>query len=160
MNAICHPIKSLAALAGLFVCAAAIGQPQPAQPAQPAPAGPAPAAKPDAKASKPEAKQETPVLSGTVKSIDGKDIDLSSYAGQVVLVVNVASQLACNGLQRTVVKVFGQVGVEVVDGGLTRFDLDLHVTDLDAHLFGVNNLDLDGLDVCRQVLKTSGLLKH
>lgn len=92
MNAICHPIKSLAALAGLFVCAAAIGQTQPAQPAQPAPAAPAPAAKPDAKASKPEAKQETPVLSGTVKSIDGKDIDLSSYAGQVVLVVNVASR--------------------------------------------------------------------
>jgi glutathione peroxidase len=31
-------------------------------------------------------------LAGTMKSIDGRDIDLGSYAGKVVLVVNVASR--------------------------------------------------------------------
>ncbi len=31
-------------------------------------------------------------LSGTMKSIDGKDVDLASYEGKVVLVVNVASK--------------------------------------------------------------------
>jgi glutathione peroxidase len=31
-------------------------------------------------------------LTGTMKSIDGRDIDLGSYAGKVVLVVNVASR--------------------------------------------------------------------
>ncbi len=31
-------------------------------------------------------------LSGTMKSIDGKDVDLASYDGKVVLVVNVASR--------------------------------------------------------------------
>ena len=31
-------------------------------------------------------------LSGTMKSIDGKDVDLGSYQGKVVLVVNVASR--------------------------------------------------------------------
>ena len=32
------------------------------------------------------------VLNTTVKSIDGKDVDLSTYRGQVLLVVNVASE--------------------------------------------------------------------
>lgn len=97
MNSIRYPIKSLAAIAGLFVCAAAVAQTQPPQPA-PAAAPSAtkpeakPEVKPEVKPSKPEAKQETPVLSGTVKSIDGKDVDLASYAGKVVLVVNVASR--------------------------------------------------------------------
>lgn len=35
---------------------------------------------------------ESRVLSGMVKSIDGKDVDLAQYAGQVVLIVNVASK--------------------------------------------------------------------
>ncbi|MFM8498345.1 MAG: glutathione peroxidase, partial [Planctomycetia bacterium] len=31
-------------------------------------------------------------LAGTMKSIDGQDVDLASYQGKVVLVVNVASR--------------------------------------------------------------------
>src|SRR4051794_19810156 len=37
-------------------------------------------------------KEVPPVLSYTMKSIDGKDVDLSKYQGKVVLVVNVASK--------------------------------------------------------------------
>lgn len=37
------------------------------------------------------ARAESP-LSGTMKSIDGQDVDLASYQGKVVLIVNVASR--------------------------------------------------------------------
>ena len=37
------------------------------------------------------ARAESP-LSGTMKSIDGSDVDLGSYRGKVVLIVNVASR--------------------------------------------------------------------
>ena len=37
------------------------------------------------------ARAESP-LSGTMKSLDGQDVDLASYQGKVVLVVNVASR--------------------------------------------------------------------
>jgi glutathione peroxidase len=37
-------------------------------------------------------KKVSPVLSFTMKSIDGKDVDLSRYQGKVVLIVNVASK--------------------------------------------------------------------
>jgi glutathione peroxidase len=36
--------------------------------------------------------QAEPPLSGTMKSIDGQDVDLASYQGKVVLIVNVASR--------------------------------------------------------------------
>jgi glutathione peroxidase len=36
--------------------------------------------------------QAEPPLSGTMKSIDGADVDLASYQGKVVLIVNVASR--------------------------------------------------------------------
>jgi glutathione peroxidase len=98
MNATRDVCVSLAAAAGLFVCVAcAVGQAQPgASPAASPATSPAtnPASPPAASPSTAPAasKQEKPVLSGVVKSIDGKDVDLASYAGQVVLVVNVASQ--------------------------------------------------------------------
>jgi glutathione peroxidase len=38
------------------------------------------------------ARKVPPVLNFTVKNIDGKDVALSSYAGKVLLVVNVASE--------------------------------------------------------------------
>ena len=38
------------------------------------------------------AKTESPVLKTTVKDINGKDVDLSKYAGKVLLIVNVASK--------------------------------------------------------------------
>lgn len=42
---------------------------------------------------KPEAKAVSPyVLDHTVKSIDGKEVDLEAYKGKVVLIVNVASK--------------------------------------------------------------------
>ena len=37
-------------------------------------------------------KESTEPLSFTMKSLEGKDVDLSKYKGKVVLVVNVASQ--------------------------------------------------------------------
>ena len=39
-----------------------------------------------------EAKKVSKALSFTMKSLDGKDVDLSKYQGKVVLVVNVASK--------------------------------------------------------------------
>ncbi|MFT3686119.1 MAG: glutathione peroxidase [Phycisphaerales bacterium] len=80
------------ALAGLTL-AAGCSKDQPAkQPASTttkpatAPATPAAPAKTDAKPA------DAPILSLTVKDIDGKDVPLSQYAGKVLLVVNVASK--------------------------------------------------------------------
>ena len=89
------------------VCALALAEPTTPKPADPNPKPPAslepakPAApKPEAK--KPEsvkpatepaaAKKESSVLDFTVKSIDGKDVDLSRFKGKVVLIVNTASK--------------------------------------------------------------------
>lgn len=46
----------------------------------------------ESKAGTPAAKLETGVLDLTVKSIDGKDVNLADYKGKVVLIVNVASK--------------------------------------------------------------------
>ncbi len=45
-----------------------------------------------ASAEKAAKKGESPVLKNTVKDINGKDVDLSKYAGKVLLIVNVASK--------------------------------------------------------------------
>ena len=44
------------------------------------------------KAAQKEAKKMSKALSFTMKSLDGKDVDLSKYQGKVVLIVNVASK--------------------------------------------------------------------
>ena len=94
------------------------------------------------------------------QELEALGVRLLPVLAAVAVVVDVTGQIACDGLQLAVVKELGQVGVEVLNGGLARLDVDLHVADLDAHLFGVNDLNLDGLDIRRQVRKTSGLLKH
>ena len=43
-------------------------------------------------AEKKSAKDTSPVLKHTMKSLDGKKVDLSQYEGKVLLIVNVASQ--------------------------------------------------------------------
>jgi glutathione peroxidase len=72
-------------------------QPTPAAaPATPAPeANPQPApSKPDdgKKSDAPPSNDDAYVLGFTMKDIDGKDVDLAQYKGQVVMIVNVASK--------------------------------------------------------------------
>ena len=51
-----------------------------------------------AEETKPQVKSEMPSpLSYTMKSLDGKDVELSKYKGKVVLVVNVASECGLTG---------------------------------------------------------------
>ena len=52
-----------------------------------------------AEQAQPQVKSEMPAspLSYTMKSLDGKDVDLSQYKGKVVLVVNVASECGLTG---------------------------------------------------------------
>lgn len=44
-----------------------------------------------------ESKKVSKPLSFTMKSLDGKDVDLSKYRGKVVLIVNVASKCGLTG---------------------------------------------------------------
>lgn len=86
------------------------------QPAAEKPAGTPAAGKPDATApaGKPGAadgaskKEEGGVLDLTVKSIDGKDVDLRGYKGRVVLIVNVASQCGYTGQYAGLERLFGE----------------------------------------------------
>ena len=56
-----------------------------------------------------EKKAMTP-LTGKMKGIDGKDIDLAKYKGQVVLVVNVASQCGYTNQYKGLQALFDQHG--------------------------------------------------
>ncbi|MGD9690326.1 MAG: glutathione peroxidase [Phycisphaerales bacterium] len=63
------------------------------KPARPeTPAATKPADKPAEKTQKSEGKESAYVLGYKMKAIDGKDADLATYKGKVVLIVNVASQ--------------------------------------------------------------------
>lgn len=74
-----------------LVMAAGLFQAQPAPQPTPAPSKPV-AAEPQPEKG-PEAKKESKsVLGHKLKSIDGTEIDLSSYKGKVLLIVNVASR--------------------------------------------------------------------
>ncbi len=97
-----HIATTVAALA-LFA-AGAVAQDKPAAPAIEAPANQPPAIEAPASDSKPAASkpsvtptEATPAdrrfaLGHTVKTIDGQDANLADYKGQVVMIVNVASQ--------------------------------------------------------------------
>lgn len=78
---------------GLFVArTSGAAQPGATPEKKPAPAAPATPTAP-AEATKPAAPADPAyVLGFTVKSIDGKDVDLSQYKGKVVMIVNVASR--------------------------------------------------------------------
>ncbi|MGQ0627068.1 MAG: redoxin family protein [Phycisphaerales bacterium] len=74
-------------------------KPEPAktEPAKPAPAATEPATQPAKETAKSPAKETATtdaayVLGHTLKSIDGKDVNLADYKGKVVLIVNVASK--------------------------------------------------------------------
>jgi glutathione peroxidase len=77
----------------LFAAAMLAGQPATAPASTPAPAAQPPAT-PASSPAPAAAKPTEPVgpLGFTVKSIDGKDVKLSDYRGQVVMIVNVASR--------------------------------------------------------------------
>jgi len=92
----------LVAIAGSVSAEPATPAPAP-QPASPAPAGSPSQAEPTGPTSGPGATPATGekpaatesdafVLGFTVKDIDGNDVDLSKYKGQVVMIVNVASK--------------------------------------------------------------------
>lgn len=77
-------------------CAALAQEAAPGKDAARAPVPPAPSAPvaPSVPATPPEAPKPPPspmVLSGVVKDIDGKDVDLASFKDKVCLIVNVAS---------------------------------------------------------------------
>jgi glutathione peroxidase len=96
-----HTVMMAGALA-LTAMAAAWAQPEksqpekpgstPASPATPAPAKPAAPTAPAAPAAPVAPAVDDHVLNTTVKSLDGKDVDLSQYKGKVVVLVNVASK--------------------------------------------------------------------
>jgi glutathione peroxidase len=54
----------------------------------------------------PVTKDPAYVLGFTMKSIDGKDVDLSQYRGKVVLMVNVASQCGLTGQYKALEKLY------------------------------------------------------
>lgn len=91
---------SIAAALLLVVAGTISAEPEkPASPASPAPSAPAPEA-PKSEEPKPE-KEPKPsepsvsdayVLGFTMQDIDGNEVDLSKYKGQVVMIVNVASK--------------------------------------------------------------------
>jgi glutathione peroxidase len=55
-------------------------------------------------------KAVTTPLTGKMKGIDGKDIDLAAYKGKVVLVVNVASRCGYTGQYKGLQELFEQFG--------------------------------------------------
>jgi glutathione peroxidase len=109
-------VLGLAASAGLAL--ACEGRPQEGtKPAEP-PAQPAPAATPTEKAPGEKAptstapaqtaKEPNQVLGYTVNSIDGKPVELSKYAGKVVLIVNVASRCGLTPQYETLQKLYAK----------------------------------------------------
>ena len=80
-------MRTLAAIIAMTCCATVVAQ----ESKEPAAARPAAEAKPAEKAEV-TAKTASSPLDFTMKDIDGKDVPLSKYKGQVVLVVNVASK--------------------------------------------------------------------
>jgi glutathione peroxidase len=99
---------------------------------------------------KEEKKVVPPVLNFKMKTLDGKDVDLSKYQGKVVLFVNVASQCGLTpqykGLQalhdKYAARGLAIVGVPANEFGMQEPGTDAEISQFCASNYGVRNLTL------------------
>ena len=86
------------------------------------------------------------------------NVSLLPLFARLLVVVNVRHQIASQRLQGAIIHVLGQVVTEAFFVFFTGLDADLHAIDADVDFFGINNLDLQGGFVLRQLFDASGLL--
>jgi glutathione peroxidase len=113
-----------------------------------------------------KAKKTPPVLNFTMKSIDGKPVKLSKYAGKVVLIVNVASECGLTdqyGQLQALHQAFGKEGLAILGVPCNQFGSQEPGTEAEIKKFckanyGVTFDMLAKVDVNGE--KACGLYKH
>lgn len=110
---------------------------------------------------KSEDMKEVPaVLNFKMKSLDGKEVDLSKYQGKVVLMVNVASRCGYTpqykGLQALHKKYAGQ-GLAILGFPANEFGTQEPGTDVDIHEFCSKNYGVEFDMFSKVVVKGEGI---